>query len=248
MSEMQIKKSLKYSKSIIHPSWRPLLAGDDNSLRYIGTGNLQMMLNDWKLLLKACEVALKVSKKSGRSGCCNSFYDRTIMNARRAIPLLENLMVGSVSKPIFATHRPLDYFKVGDKVFVCMEDEDNDKVRPFIPAVIEEPETFGELAFKAGKGKRAFTAYIDVRNPYILSEADMIYLSANSDYLMFFSRMGDLEADGEDDAYEELVLKAGFKYYPDLEPCVSRFTPNICFSSEINIGGVPNDRKRSAGV
>ncbi len=102
MSEKQINKLLKFSKEIIHPAWRPLLVGDEDSLGFIGTENLQLMLDDWRVLLKASEVAMKATKKLKSSRCSTSFYKRTIVNASRAIPMLERLIFDSEPKPIFA--------------------------------------------------------------------------------------------------------------------------------------------------
>lgn len=237
MSEKQIKKLLKFSKEIIHPAWRPLLVGDEDSLGFIGTENLQLMLEDWRVLLKASEVAKKATKKLKASCCSTSFYERTIANASRAIPILERLIFDSESKPIFCPHRPIDYFKLGDKVFICMGDDMTETVKPFVPAVITEDEECGELGFRVGEGKNAFTAYIEVRSPYILSEADARYLSANSDYLLLFSRMGDMDGVGEMDAYEDLVLECGIKYFPECSPVVSSASPGIYFASSLSNGG-----------
>ena len=232
MSEKQIKKLYSYTKKMVPPSWRPLLVANVESLEYIGRENLLAMLEDWKMTKQGSEAMIAAIRRTegkteyaARQIC---YHAEMIKNADIAIPTLMSLIPSVKSKPIFCIRRPVGYFQPGNRVFVCMDDEDGDSVQDFQPGEVVD-DVCGEIGVQLDADKKGEYSYIYARNPYILNEKDAEFLSSDSDYLLLYSRMSDFECRGEIEMYEDLVLECGNKYFPHSTIKISNNSPEIYF-------------------
>ena len=221
MNDDRDKIMEEYSQKVLPPTWSPLTVQDDESLAFLGTGNLRMMLKDWDLMESSNRTMLNAYQRmissygpdrylKGRMKSCREI----IMKAQVAKKIIKKALKDSDMKPVFVTHRdPFAYFSPGDAVFTCLEDRNS--ITPFFRAtVIKNDGLLVRMSFLDNYG--GGEAIIGSRDAMILHEEEMRFLVGNRGYLGLFSKMCDFDEIAHCDLFVSMIEDCGMRYFPEI--------------------------------
>lgn len=214
MSRSSYKKFKDYSQKVIPPSWRELMIPESHSLLFLGKNNLELMLSEWKILLKASECWTHHVKKMGDEKVRATRYKYMLdqlKNAKFAIGEIETLLPQALPKPIIPLHRPLEgYFDENELVYVTLGMEGI-----LLPGKVTFRNVSDEYITLTGdyEGTRVRVSH---HSPLLLKGEDLRFLASNGNYLQIFAKMSGFCSDENFELYVDMINEWGKKYFPDL--------------------------------
>lgn len=234
MAEKDFKSAVAFSKTIMPWSMRRLVLADDDGLLFLGSENLQSMVDEWKLIEKASTIAISATKRMNRDykeKRSTEFFEHEVKKAKDAQDRLLALMEQSESKPLFCDRRlsPKE-FAIGETVFVSFTDEDffsecivaGYKGKEIVLSV----ETYDEDGNEAtDEGFVLFTS------EYLYKADDIKYLALHPEYFSLFIsylRLDDNTAQKLFTMIEDCVMA----YYPETKDEIMRMLTEIAESSD----------------
>ena len=100
------------------------ITADCDSLEFFGKDNIGAMIKDWEDFDLFMGRALKACSKKDYRGTLQSFYRRESKKLKYALPILKGALEAAEPKPLLLTHRPDDFFALGETIYAYVVDSD----------------------------------------------------------------------------------------------------------------------------